>query len=109
MGAVGETVDHGHRRVVGELGQGLMLVGTDHDCIDVAGDHLGRIGDGLAAAHLQVRLVERQRLAAELAHGDVEGHARARRGLLEDQHQHGMLDAGGLSLAGTRLPAFFMA
>ena len=94
MRAVGEAVDHRHRRVLRQLDQGLMLVGADHDRIDVAGHHLGCIGNGLAAADLQVRLVERQRLAAELAHGDVEGHARARRGLLEDQHQHGILDAG---------------
>ena len=103
MGAVGKAIDHGHGGVLGKLGQGFVLVGADHDGVDVARQHLGRIGYGFAAADLQVGVVERERLAAELAHGDVERHARARRGLLEDQHQHGIGDALRTQLGGHAL------
>jgi hypothetical protein len=74
------------------------VVGADHDGIDVAREHLGRVGDRLAAPDLHVRVVERQRLAAELAHGHVEGDAGAGGGLLEDEHQDGVGDAGGPQL-----------
>ena len=59
----------------------LVRRGADHDGIDIARQHPGGIGDGLAAAELHVGAGQEQRLAAELAHADVEGDAGARRGL----------------------------
>ena len=63
------------------------------DRVDVAREDLGRVGYGLAASDLQVRVIERQRLAAQLTHGNVERHARAGRRLLEDQDQHRVRNA----------------
>src|SRR5690606_9599214 len=52
----------------------------------------------------EVVLVERDRLSAELAHGNVERHARARRRLLEDEDQDVVLDAFRLELGRHALP-----
>ena len=94
MGGVGQRVDDGHGGVLGKLQQARMIGGADHDRIDIARQHLGRIADRLGAAELHFGAGEEQRLAAELAHADIEGDAGAGRGLLEDHRQH---------LAGQRL------
>jgi hypothetical protein len=73
-----------------------MLGGADHDRIDVARQDLGGVADGLGAAELHFGAGQEQRLAAELAHADIEGDAGAGRGLFEDHRQH---------LAGERLVA----
>ena len=59
MAFVGQPVDDRHGGVLGQLEQGLVLVGADHDGVDVARQHARRVGDGLAAAELQVGVVER--------------------------------------------------
>ena len=65
----------------------VVLEGADHDGVDVAREHARRIGDGLAAAELHLLAGQHDGLAAELAHGDVERDARARRRLVEDHRQ----------------------
>ncbi len=89
-----KRVDDGHGRVLGKLQHAVVIGGADHDGVDVARQHLRRVADRLRAAELHFRAREEQRLAAELAHADVEGDTGAGRGLLEDHRQH---------LAGKRL------
>src|SRR6266550_891055 len=100
MRTTSEAVDHRHSRVLGELQQRLVLSRADHDAIDVAREHPRRIRDTFAATELHVVPGERDRLAAELAHGNVEGDPRAGRRPIED---HGQRAAGerafGLALA----------
>ena len=88
MGVVGQPVDDRHGGVLGQFEQPLMRGGADHDRIDIARQHLGRVGDGLGAAELHFGAGQHDGLAAELAHADVEGDARARRRLVEDHRQH---------------------
>ncbi len=95
---VREPVDDGHGRVRGELQQRFVLVGADHDRVDVARKHLRSVGNGFAPPDLQVVVVEGERLPAELPHGEIERNARARRRLLEDHHQHLVRDAVGPKL-----------
>ena len=76
-----QPVDHRHRRVLRQLHQRRVVEDADHDRIDVARQDPRRVGDRLAAAELHLLAGEHDRLAAELAHRDVEGDARARRGL----------------------------
>lgn len=88
MGVVGQAVDDRDRRVLGQFEQPVVRGGADHDGVDIARQHLGRVGDGLGAAELHLRAGQHDGLAAELAHADVERHARARRRLVEDHRQH---------------------
>ena len=93
-----------------QLGQRLVLVGADHDRVDVAREHLGRVGDGLAAADLQVGVVERD------ASGRRAGAWRRRRtracastASRRSASARRPRCRRACSFAGTRLPAFFMA
>ena len=88
MGAVGQAVDHRDRGVLGHLQQRRFLEGADHDQIDIARQHLGGVGDGLAMAKLHFLAGQHHGLAAQLAHADVKGHAGAGRWLFEDQRHH---------------------
>src|SRR3546814_3622995 len=60
MGRVGQAVDDRHRRVLGHLAQPLVAPGAQHDRVDVAGQHPGRVGDGLAAAKLDLLARDRK-------------------------------------------------
>ena len=62
--------------------------------VDIARQHARGVGDGLAAAELRAVALQHDRIAAELAHADLEGDAGAGRRLLEDHRQR---------LAGERL------
>ena len=87
MRAPRQPVDHRHGGVGCKLQQRVMIEDADHDGVDIARQHAGGIGDGLAAAKLHLRAGQHDRLAAELAHADVERHSRAGRGTLENHRQ----------------------
>ena len=70
-----------------------MTVGAQHDGIDITRQHAGGIGNALAAAKLQITMVEHDRLAAKLAHGNVERHPGAGRRFFKDHSEHGISDA----------------
>src|SRR4029077_17122366 len=70
-----------------ELVQLARLVGADHDRVDIARQHARGVGHGLAAPELTVGGVEKDRVAAEMAHRHLEGYAGPRRRLLEDHRQ----------------------
>src|SRR5262249_1766102 len=86
-----QSVYHGDRGVVRHLGDRRWVQHPDHDRIDVAREHAGSISQRLAAAELHFLRGQENGVAAELAHGDFEGHAGASRRPLED---HGERLAG---------------
>ena len=88
MAVVGEPVDHRHSGMFGECSQLGMIVGADHDRVDIARQDARRVRDRLAAPELHRSRVHNDGRAAKLAHGHVEGDARARRIFLEDHRQH---------------------
>src|SRR6266481_6857249 len=94
-----QPVDDGHGGVGRQLEQRLMIENTDHDGIDITRQHARGVGDGLAAAELHLGAGQHDRFTAELAHADVERHAGAGRGPLEDHRER---------LAGERLVGFIV-
>ena len=71
----------------GELLDGLLGEGPDHDGIEVARHDPRRICDGLAPSQLRVAAVEVDGEPAQLIHPDLEGKPRSRRGFVEDHPQ----------------------
>ena len=94
MGIVGQRVDNRHGGVLGHFPHAVVIGGADHDRIDIARQDTCRIADRLGAAELHFRAGQEERLAAELAHADIEGDAGAGGRLFENHCQH---------LAGERL------
>ena len=88
MGAARQPVDHRHVRGAGEIEQIVMVEDADHDRIDIAAHDAGGVGQRLLAGELHLVARQEHRLAAELAHADIEADAGARRLLLEDHRQH---------------------
>jgi hypothetical protein len=72
MAVVGQTVDHRHLGVFGELEQGVVAARPQHDRVDIARQHPRGIGDGFAAAELAVVGAERDHVAAELGYRQLE-------------------------------------
>jgi hypothetical protein len=85
VGVVGQGVDHRDGAGPGEPLEVLLGEGAQHDGVDVTGQHRRGVLDGLAAAELGLAAGERQRVAAQLVDGDLEGDPGAGRWLLEDQ------------------------
>src|SRR5215217_451681 len=71
----------------GELLEFLVVEGPDHDGVYVAGEDAARVRRGLPLAYLYLLGQQVEGVAAELVHADLEGDARAVRGLLEDHRQ----------------------
>ena len=69
---------------ISEFGQLVVAVSTHHDRIDIARQYPRGVGPTLTALHLGVLARKHDRMAAKLAHGDLEGHAGAGRRLLEE-------------------------
>ena len=88
MRLFGQAIDDRYRCIGRQLVEAVVIENADHDRIDIARQHLGGIGDGLAATELHFLAGQHQRFAAELAHADIERHARPRRRPLEDHRQH---------------------
>ena len=80
--------DDGDRGVIGHFQQHVLFEGAQHDEVDVAREHAGRVGDGLAMAELHLAARQHHGLPAHLAHAHVEADAGACRGFLEDQRDH---------------------
>src|SRR5262249_62280124 len=58
-----------------------------------------RVGDGIAPAELHILAGQQDGCAPELAHGDVEGDARAGRRLVEDHGERAALERPRTELA----------
>ena len=105
---VAHAVDDRDRARIGELNDRLVLDDAGHDHVDQAREHLARVADGLVAAELDHARAEILRVAAELAHGRLERHARAGARLLKDHaevhifHQRGIITPADGALDGER-------
>ena len=97
MRAPRQAIDDRDGRVLRQLRDGVVIERADHDGVDIARQHARGVGDGLAAAELHLVGREHHRLAAELAHRDLEGNAGAGRRPLED---HGERLAGQRAVGG---------
>ena len=84
---VGEPVDDGDGPVLREVDHVLVGEHAGHDPVHVAGEHLGGVRHRFAALELDRVAAQEDRGAAQLVHADLERHARAGRGLLEDHGQ----------------------
>ena len=87
MRTPGQAVDHRDSGVARQLGERLGVERADHDGVDVTRQHARGVGQRLAAAELHFLGRQQNGVAAELAHGDLERDAGARRRPLEDHRQ----------------------
>src|SRR6185437_12412453 len=78
-------------RIVGHLLHHFVVEQADHHRIDITGENARRIGNGFLTRELHFRARQHQRGAAQLAHTDIEGDARAGGLLVEDHRQHAAL------------------
>ena len=92
MGDARQPVDHRNGRVPGQLAHHVVVEQADHHRVDIAREHARGVGDGLLAGELHVAAAHHDVAAAELRHADIEGDARARGMLVEDQRQHAALE-----------------
>ena len=81
----GEHVEDGDRGVGGQLLQDRVGAGPDPQGRDLTGEHQSGVAGGLAARELGLAGAQDHGVAAQLVYAHLEGHARARGGLLEDQ------------------------
>jgi hypothetical protein len=81
---VGERVDDGDRRRLGEPLDPVLAEGADDDRRDVAGQDLRGVLDRLAATELGAARVDDDRVTAELGDAGFERQPGPGRGLLED-------------------------
>ena len=91
----------------GRLGQELQPLlpeRPEHDDVDVARQHAPHVVDALPPSHLELVVREHHGIPSRFGHGQLEGHARSRGGLLEDQSRGpapealGEVPGGGLGL-----------
>ena len=84
MGEIRQAVDNRNRAVLCQGVHLALLIGTDHDAVEVAGKNARRVLHRLAAADLQVVGREENRHAAELIHTDLKGNTGAGGGLFKN-------------------------
>ena len=48
MGEIGQSIDHRASAVLGQFGDGLVLIGANHDDVDILAQHAAEVGDALA-------------------------------------------------------------
>ena len=79
MREIGQSVDDRTRRVLREIGDGLVRERARHDAVDVAPEDFGGVVNRLAASDLDVARRQKERLSAKLIHPGLERHASSRR------------------------------
>src|SRR5690606_41546254 len=89
----GQGVDDGDVGVEGVLLEIGLVVGADHDPIDVAGEDARGVADQLAPSELYIPRREEESMSAELVASDLEGNPGTGRALLED-HGEGLTGEG---------------
>ena len=101
--AGGEHVEDRDRALGGELLEQRVGPGAHADGVDVAREHERGVPDRLAARELHLVGAQDHRVAAELDDAGLEGHARARRGLLEDERDDAVAQRVGRARRGLEL------
>src|SRR5262249_23566556 len=99
MRAAGGTIDDRHGGMTRELRQRGVIERAGPGDVDIARENAGRVGGGFAPARLQLLAGQQDGCAPELAHGDVEGDARAGRRLVEDRGERAALERPRTELA----------
>ena len=84
MAEISQTVDDRNRAVVCQILYFLLFVGADHNAVQIAAQHTGRVLYWLAAADLKVAIGQEQCLTAQLIHTGLERNTGTGGGLLED-------------------------
>ena len=84
---VGQAVDDGHARVLGQVSTSAVREDAGHDAVHHAPQHAGHVGHALALAEADVVGPQVERVPAELGHAGLEADLRPQRGLLEDHRQ----------------------
>ena len=87
MAIVGKSVDYGDIAVVCKVLHFLLLEGTDHYAVEVAGEDTGGILNRLASAYLEVTGGKEECISAQLVHTCFKGNTGTCGGLLEDHTQ----------------------
>ena len=108
MPLVGQAVPHRDAGLGGELLDALLPESAVLDAVEHAAQHAGGVGDGLLVAELRAGGVEIGDVGALVVGAHLEGAARARGGLLEEQRDVppdevlalGAGPLGGLQLTG---------
>ena len=85
MEFIGQTVEHGHAGVLGQLVHDLLAVAPVLNAVVHPAQHPGGIGDGLLLADLRTLGIEIGAAHAQIRRGDLEGAAGAGGGLFKDQ------------------------
>ena len=88
MKFVRERVDHGNVGVGGEIVERFLREDARHDALHPALEIFRDVANRLAFGQLRAGVIEKNGRAAEIGDARLEGHARAQRGLFEDQHEH---------------------
>ena len=101
---VGQAVPHRHARQVGQGLDVLLLLAAELDAVVEAAQHPGGVGHRFLVAQLGAGGVQVGHPGSLVVGGDLEGAARARGGLLEDQRDIASLQA--LHLAARFLVGF---
>ena len=84
MAEISQTVDDRNRAVVCQILYFLLLVGADHNAVQIAAQHTCRVLYRLAAADLKVAIGQEQCLTAQLIHTGLERNTGTGGGLLEN-------------------------
>ena len=62
MAQIGQSINHGNGRLLGPLFDDGMVIGSNHQTIQISRQYTGGIGDRFAAAELNVRGGQEERL-----------------------------------------------
>ena len=95
---VRKRVDHRNVRVLGELFERFLREHARHDAVHPALEIFRDVADRFALAQVRERVVEKNGRAAEAGDADFESHARAQRGLFENQRDELAGERGAIAL-----------
>src|SRR5260370_8336616 len=99
MEFIGERVDHRNVGIGGHFLEDALLVDAGDDALHPAIEIARHVGDGLASAERRggLGVVEKNHRATHALDADVEGDARAERGLLKNQRDEFAVERGSVT------------
>ena len=84
MAEIGQAVDDRAIAVMRQFDRCLVMIGADHDDVNVLAEHAGEIGDALSVAEPGF-VAQEDRTSAEMGHAGLEADASAQRRFFKDQ------------------------